>query len=300
MKIVLITGMSGTGKTSIAKNLCERYTNKYNFIQSYTDRGQREKDEWGHTFISSIEMDTLLEKPDIIAQTKIEKNRYCTIREQFDNNKINLYTVDVNGINDTIEAFPEADFMTILVRKREIEADCVRLNRNVNVPARDDVDFLIDNDGKIESAANLLNTLVNFDFFYRRFPSTMDLQDRLDQIDMQYRFLDEMKSSLYEQMWYARVPIYRALCGYVENKINEEFDFKVTIEPDTAPEIYDGCLTYNLQAKYDDDNLMWDEINRLVERMAHYAYQYCENGKCDDIIYRLAVSECWSGEDEYR
>lgn len=300
MRVVLITGMSGSGKTSICKNLCDRYQDKYNFIQSYTDRQKREKDEWGHTFISSIEMDTLLERPDIVAQTKIEKNRYCTIKEQFDENKINLYTVDVHGINDTIEAFPEADFMIVLVRRREIEGDCVRLDRNVSVPPRDDVDFLIDNNGKIESAANLLSTLVNFDFFYRHYPSVMDLEDRLEQIDMQYRFLDEMKASLYEQIWYVRLPVYRKLCAYVEKKINEEFDFEITIEPDSSPEIYDGYLTYNLQARHDNDNIMWDEMNRLVERLSYYAYQYCDDDRCKDIVLRLAVSEYWNGEDEYR
>ena len=71
----------------------------------------------------------------------------------------------MQGINDTLQAFSEAEVMTILVRRKDIEADCVRINRDVNVPAREDVNFLIDNNGTIESAANLLNTLANFDFF---------------------------------------------------------------------------------------------------------------------------------------
>ena len=299
MKIILITGMSGSGKTSICKNLCQRFPNKYHFVNSFTDRQKREKDEWGHEFLTSIEMDSILDRDDVVAQTKIDNNRYCTIQRQFDKNKINLYTVDVDGVNDTIEAFPDADFMIVLVRRREIEADCVRLERNVNVPPRDDVDFLIDNDGKIESAANLLNVLVNLDFFYRRSPSVMDLSDRLEQVEMQYRFLDEIKESLYEQIWYVRLPIYRKLCAYVEKKINEEFDFKVTIEPDTSPEIYDGCLTYNLQARHDNGDLMWEEMNRLVERMSYHAYNYCDDDRCNDITYRLAVSEHWNGEDKY-
>ena len=299
MKIILITGMSGAGKTSIAKNLCKRYPDKYNFVQSYTDRQKREKDEWGHTFVDSIEMESILTRSDVIAQTKIDKNRYCTIAEQFDDNKINLYTVDINGINDTMNAFPKAVFMTILVRKNNIEADCVRVNRDVSVPARDDVDFVIDNNGTIEAAANLLNTLSNFDFFTKPYPYVMDLEDKIKYIDMQYRFLDEIKESLYEQMWYSRQSVYCNLCRYVEKQINNDFDFFIKVAPDTSPEIFDGYLTYNLQATYDYDNLMWDELNRMVERLSYHANAFNEKNKCDDIIYRLAISERWNGEDMY-
>ena len=298
MKIVLITGMSKSGKTSICKNLCERYPDKYNFVQSYTDRQKREKDEWGHTFVDSKEMDAILENQNIVAKTIIDRNRYCALENQFDDNKINLYTVDIKGVNDTIDFFPPTtNFMVILVRRNEIEADCVRTERDVNVPARDDVDFLIDNNGTIESSANLLNTFVNFDFFYPARTQIQTLTQKLEYIDMQYRFLDEIKESLYEQMWYQNQKIYYSLCEYVENKINNDFDFKIMIIPDTSPEIFDGYLTYNLQAQYDDAELAWSELNRMIEKMSHYAYEFGQIYHCDDIIYRLAVSEHWLGED---
>ena len=301
MKIVLISGMSGAGKTSIAQNLCERHPEKYNFVQSYTDRKQRKKDEWGHTFVSSIEMDVILSDPDIVAQTQIEKNRYCALKEQFDDNKINLYVVDTNGINDTMKTFSDAYFMTVLIRKRDVEVECIRLNRDVNIPVRDDVDFLIDNNGTIESSANLLNALINFDFFSQYPSHVMSLKEKIEYIDMQYRFLDDTKESLYEQLWYIRLPAYRKLCAYVEKKINEEFDYdgEIKINPDTAPEIFNGCLNYNVQAEYDSGDLMWDEINRLVERVSYHAHTFCKKNGYDDIAYRMAVSERWSGEDDY-
>ena len=102
MKIILMCGMSGSGKTTIAKKLCEKYNERYNFIFSYTDRGKRNKDEWGHIFVNSILMDDILEYENIVAQSKINKKRYCSIFSQFDKDKINLYIVDVNGINDVI------------------------------------------------------------------------------------------------------------------------------------------------------------------------------------------------------
>lgn len=300
MKIVLVTGMSTSGKTSICKNLCERYPEKYNFIQSYTDRQKREKDEWGHTFVDSKEMDTLLNKENIVAKTTIDKNRYCSLEEQFDKNKINLYTVDSYGIDDAIKFFPpETLFLSVLVRRNEVEADCVRINRDVSVPIRDDVDFLINNNGTIESSANLLNSIVNFDFFYPAKTQYQTLNYKLDYIDMQSRFLDEIKESLYEQMWYQNQKIYKNLCAYVKEKINKDFDFDIDIIPDSSPEIFDGYLAYNLQAQYDDAELAWDEINRIVEKLSHYAYEFGKEHDCDDIIYRLAVSEYWTGEDKY-
>lgn len=300
MKIVLISGMSGTGKTSIAKNLCERFPDKYNFIHSYTDRGLRESDEWGHTFVDSKYMDSILERSDIVAQTKIDNYRYCTLRCQFDEHKVNLYTVDIKGINDTIGAFPDAAFMTILVRRDEIEGDCLRLRRNVLTPIRDDVDFLIDNNGTIESAANLLNAFVNFDFFSEPSKQLDTLEEKIDYIDMQIRFLEETKESIYEQMWYQNLSLYKLMCQYVETQVNNEMDFKVNIKPDTSPEIFEGLLHYNVQASYDTGDLMWDEINRLVEKMSHYAWKFCKENDCLDIAYRLVISEYWNGQEEYQ
>lgn len=300
MKIVLISGMSGVGKTTIAKNLCERYPDKYNFVHSYTDRDMREKDEWGHTFIDPTYMDLLLERGDIVAQTNIDNVRYCTIRNQFDKNKINIYTVDINGINDTIDAFPNAALMTILVRRQEIEGDCVRLRRDVAVPSRDDVDFLIDNNSTIDSSANLLNTLVNFDFFTKPSRHIQTLKEKIDYIDTQCRFLKQIRTSILEQMWYQNLPLYRQLCQYVEKMINNDFDFDISVKPDEYPEILDGFLTYNIQGRYDYDDLGWNEINRLTERLTIHAHTFCDENDCKDMLYDLAISEYWNGEDEYR
>ena len=65
MKIVLISGASGTGKTAICQNLCERY-DKFHFVDSYTDRDMREPNEWGHQFVDTKMMDLLLESQDIV------------------------------------------------------------------------------------------------------------------------------------------------------------------------------------------------------------------------------------------
>lgn len=298
MKIVLISGMSGTGKTTICKNLINKYPEKFNYVNSYTDRDRRESKEWGHDFIDSITMDFILEHKNVVASTTIDKNRYCAIDEQFDKNKINLYVVDVEGINNVLDYFSRAEIMIILIRKNSIEADCIRRGRDVNIPAREDVDFVIDNNGTVDSSANLLNALVNFDLFRVPKHSVSTLQDKLDYIDMQYRFLDDMRSSLLEQMWYRDEPLYKRLCAYVQEKASEEMGFKVEIHPDTEPDVYDGFLNFHVISEYDED-LMWDDTNKLVEKTAYYAREFCEENECDDLNYHLTVAEKWKGEDEY-
>ena len=298
MKIVLISGMSGVGKTTICKNLIDKYPEKFNYVNSYTDRDKREPKEWGHDFIDSIAMDFILEYKNVVASTTIDKNRYCTIDEQFDKNKINLYIVDVEGINNVLDYFSRAEIMIILIRKSSVEVECIRKGRDINIPVREDVDFVIDNDGTVDSSANLLNALVNFDLFRVPKHSVSTLQDKLDYIDMQYRFLNDMRNSLLEQMWYRDEPIYKRLCVYVQEKVSEEMGFKVEIYPDTEPDIYDGLLNFHVISEYDED-LTWDDINKLVDKTAYYAQQFCKKNECDDLRYNLTVAEKWKGEDKY-
>lgn len=295
MKNVLICGMSGVGKTTIVKNLYEQYKDKYNVVCSYTDREKREKDEWGHTFIDSSFMDYLLERDDIVARTKIGKHRYCCTSSQFSEEKVNLYITDVNGVNDTINRFPTSEIMIVLIRRREIEVDCVRVNRDVLVPDRDSVHFVIPNNVNIESPVNLLNALVNFDLFNKPSHVTTTISDRLDEVDERFRLLGEIKVSLCEQLFYQEKPHYDALCEYVQDKLNKDFDFQVTIGKDSAPDIYDDDLTFNIIIKHHQD-LMWDEINRLIEKGTMYAYSFCKENNLDEISYRLHVSEYWVDE----
>ena len=64
MKIILLAGQSGSGKTSVGRELAKN-EDKYNFVHSYTDRQMRETNEYGHTFVDSKEMDSLLKRDDI-------------------------------------------------------------------------------------------------------------------------------------------------------------------------------------------------------------------------------------------
>mgnify|MGYP000801673411 CR=1 FL=1 len=53
--IYLIVGPSGSGKSSVARELEKRYG--FGEIQSYTERPRRYPDEPGHTFVTPEEFD---------------------------------------------------------------------------------------------------------------------------------------------------------------------------------------------------------------------------------------------------
>ena len=80
MKIILLAGQSGSGKTSIGRELAKN-EDKYNFVHSYTDRQMRETNEYGHTFVNSKEMDLLLKRP---SQLKLNTNDVLDQYDTFD------------------------------------------------------------------------------------------------------------------------------------------------------------------------------------------------------------------------
>lgn len=295
MKIVFLTGMSGSGKSTIAKELCKN--DKYNLICSFTDRQKRNKDDTDHTFISPNHMDLIYDSDDIVAKTQINEHRYCSIYPQFVDDKINVYISDVKGINDTIKCFPQANIMSILIVREKCEADCIRAGRDIQIPAREDVDFLINNNYKIESAVNTINALVNFDFFDKPSHTVKTINDKLKYLENQYRNLEEIKISLLKQLWYECRSQYLQMCQYVEHKINADFDFQITITPDTAPEIYDGYLQFNVIGSYKED-VDWDTSHRISDQLSLYALEYCNENEYDDIAFRLYVSEYYE-EDNY-
>ena len=96
--IFLITGCSGSGKTTITEQLEQKYGLKS--IQSYTTRPPRYDGETGHTFISNEEFDKLV---DICGYTEFAGNRYCSTAEQVENN--DLYVIDPNGIDYFIKSY---------------------------------------------------------------------------------------------------------------------------------------------------------------------------------------------------
>lgn len=156
MKILLLCGESGSGKSTIAYELCQNYPN-YNLVASYTDRPRRPQ-EYDHIFISKETMDFIPMKK-IVAFTKIGKYRYCSLYEQFSEDKINVYVVDANGAKDVVKAFPKAEIVTVLVDRENIYIDENRKNRNIQLPPSDKISCELNNNQTITDAVYALKTL---------------------------------------------------------------------------------------------------------------------------------------------
>lgn len=148
MKVLLITGVSGCGKTTIGSKLNDNDFH-FNFIRSFTDRPRRiNENQIDHHFISKKIMDFMLTY-EVVASTTINGYRYCTTYSQFDDNKINIYIVDQKGMNDTKQFFKDAQFFSVLVQKDNINIDQSRKDRNIVIPCSDDVDFVLENNDEI-------------------------------------------------------------------------------------------------------------------------------------------------------
>lgn len=147
--IVLFIGDSGTGKSTIIKKLNQKLDN-VNIVKSYTTRPKRNRYDNDHTFIKS--KDTI-NKKDVVASTEIDGHFYCALKNQFVDNKINLYTVDDKGLLDVKKYFKNEEIISIHINRSDISVPKNRKNRNIR---KLDVkyDFEIFNDGNIDEAVN--------------------------------------------------------------------------------------------------------------------------------------------------
>lgn len=88
--LILLVGKSGSGKTTIAKNL-EHYGLKQ--VQSYTTRKPRYDGEVGHIFVTDSEYRHI---PDKAATTRFNNYDYCATQQQCDD--ADIYVIDPHGL----------------------------------------------------------------------------------------------------------------------------------------------------------------------------------------------------------
>lgn len=101
--IICLVGASGTGKTSIAYALKEKYG--YNVIESYTTRPPRYEGEKGHTFVDEFKegwdsflwLDGKLLPENVIAYNKYHDYEYWATRDQYQGKGVSIYVVDIPG-----------------------------------------------------------------------------------------------------------------------------------------------------------------------------------------------------------
>lgn len=104
MRIINIIGASGSGKTSVAKQL------DGNIIQSYTTRPERYENEWGHIFVDSVdEVDD-----EIVAYAKLHDYEYFATHFQFKYDD-NIYVVNPDGAEQVHAYFFREEVITIYI-----------------------------------------------------------------------------------------------------------------------------------------------------------------------------------------
>lgn len=127
-KIICLVGASGSGKTTIAKEL-EKLG--YSIIHSYTNREEREPNEWGHTFIvnsrfegilgivgniSNKEQVRFLPSQMIAFFNNYEKDEmYFATYEQYQGKGTSIYIVDPEGTEMVKKNVKDAEVITIFL-----------------------------------------------------------------------------------------------------------------------------------------------------------------------------------------
>lgn len=113
--IICLVGASGTGKTSIAYALKEKYG--YNVIESYTTRPLRYEGEKGHTFVETWRIKPWINAEtspcNIIAYNKYNGYEYWATREQYQGKGVSIYVVDVPGVEMLRKTIKDAEVVVI-------------------------------------------------------------------------------------------------------------------------------------------------------------------------------------------
>lgn len=275
MKVLLLVGDSGVGKTTIAKELCKN--DKYNYIASYTDREKRFDKEWGHVFVTKDFMSEILVKDDIVASTKIGDVNYCALKSQFMNDAINVYIVDEEGMNKTIKNLPDADIVTILVTKEDVDVHKERRNRDINIPTRN-IDFTIHNDYHISTAVGTINVLLNTTNSFNKKNSEETIEQAVKELYEKSDAIDRIIDNLNIQKWERDKPIYDEMIYYINSKLEKNKKYKelmgkecLVYMQNTPKEAFMNEYAYSIYPTTKIDEKQKEILYNFVE---YYAAEY--------------------------
>ncbi|MGL4394253.1 MAG: guanylate kinase [Brevinema sp.] len=112
-KVIVISGPSGVGKTSLYKKVLETYKDRLDFCVSATTRAMRDSEENGrdYHFLTEDEFKYLLASGEFIESERLYGNYYGTLRSEvtriWDSGKTCLLDIDVKGGLKVHDLFPD-------------------------------------------------------------------------------------------------------------------------------------------------------------------------------------------------
>lgn len=150
MKVILITGESGVGKSTFAKLLSKIDSWNYEIVKSFTTRPQRDKHDTDHIFIpleANLVAQRLFGSESCVARTIINGELYFTIKENFHPFNTNLYIIDNEGIEYLQSHYPNWNTTIVKIVSNEVNIPENRKNRNITIPKDDECDIIIKREG---------------------------------------------------------------------------------------------------------------------------------------------------------
>ncbi len=118
-KVVIVSGPSGVGKSTICKEIVKRLGNAYLSVSVTTrPKGKAEVDGRDYWFISEKEFQERIEKGLLLEHAKVFGHFYGTPKEKvleaLKNGKVVILEIDVQGARQVKAIFPDAIMMFIL------------------------------------------------------------------------------------------------------------------------------------------------------------------------------------------
>lgn len=177
-KIICLVGESGSGKSTIAELLEKE---GYNYIQSYTTRKPRFKNEKGHIFvehapevldINNFSKEEILNS-GIIAYTYFDNNHYWATKEQYQNKGISLYIVDPNGVKELKNDIKDAEIIAIyikvdkkdryrrMLKKRDPRGAKDRIEHDREIFKVVQCEYVVNNNENIENTLKLVKQIID-------------------------------------------------------------------------------------------------------------------------------------------
>nr|DAF73385.1 MAG TPA: hypothetical protein [Caudoviricetes sp.] len=157
MKLLLLTGESGVGKTTISKKLCEG--NQFQEVISASTRQPRNDEDKDHFYIGKEDAWDFFLNRDIVASTIFGGELYFASSSQFLDDKINVYVVDELGVLDTVNYWlPKG--ADIYVVKLVSDRECDRKHRDYQILTDECFDLIIENDDLDETVEKIKERLL--------------------------------------------------------------------------------------------------------------------------------------------